>query len=65
MNFSDIRSEVLRADIGIDLPIELGEPATECDTDAELCLAWGDTARLRVTGSADGVCHRQCWAQGG
>ena len=50
---------MLRANLGLDLPIELGEPSTECDTETELCLSWGKTASLRVTGSEDGVCNRQ------
>ena len=50
---------MLRADLGLDLPSELGEATSGCETaETELCLAWGDTAQLRVTGSPDGVCHR-------
>ena len=49
------------AQLGLDLPPEIGSSSTTCSTNDELCFEWGNTAKLSVAKSEDGICYKFKW----
>ena len=59
---NDVGATVLNANLGLDLPPEIGVVAVDCSSiGSSICFSWGSTARLDVTKSADGVCYDVQW----
>ena len=52
---------MLTSRLGLDLPPEVGSSASACSTNEELCFEWGNTAKLSVAKSEDGVCYEFKW----
>ena len=52
---------VLKAQMGLDLPPEIGVTVIDCSTESSICFYWGNTARIEVAKSADDVCYDVKW----